>query len=244
MLKISNFEIMGWEHAIRGMRNPMNSWDKSDSGTCSGQRCETCKKKEPCTLVYTDNIGSFALGKNDYDLMTKLRNAGTDHRKFMRMITVYLDITAPLYWWKEFDTYKVGTVANSCSTMHKIAEREFTFADFSCEHLLGYDDLNWGDTVPLVTFVALISITKQDGTPYVPNDGDKVRFAMKAKYEDPEPLVVKDIPIDTLTLTLHPEDTKDLSFGKYVYDIQLTKADGTVDTFITKATIKITEEVD
>ena len=104
-----------------------------------------------------------------------------------------------------------------------------------------------GTTITLTrgdTFVALISITKQDGTPYVPNDGDKVRFAMKAKYEDPEPLVVKDIPIDTLTLTLHPEDTKGLSFGKYVYDIQLTKADGTVDTFITKATIKITEEVD
>lgn len=104
-----------------------------------------------------------------------------------------------------------------------------------------------GTTITLTrgdTFVALISITKQDGTPYVPNDGDKVRFAMKAKYEDPEPLVVKDIPIDTLTLTLRPEDTKDLSFGKYVYDIQLTKADGTVDTFITKATIKITEEVD
>ena len=99
-----------------------------------------------------------------------------------------------------------------------------------------------GTTITLTrgdTFVALISITKQDGTPYVPNDGDKVRFAMKAK-----PLVVKDIPIDTLTLTLHPEDTKGLSFGKYVYDIQLTKADGTVDTFITKATIKITEEVD
>ena len=104
-----------------------------------------------------------------------------------------------------------------------------------------------GTTITLTrgdTFVALISITKQDGTPYVPNDGDKVRFAMKAKYEDPEPLVVKDIPIDTLTLTLLPEDTKDLSFGKYVYDIQLTKADGTVDTFITKATIKITEEGD
>lgn len=118
------------------MRNPLNSWEKSDSGTCSGQRCETCKKEEPCTLVYTENPGSFALGKNDYDLMTKLRNAGTDHRKFMRMITVYVDLTGPLYWWKEFDTYKVGTVANSCSTMHKIAEKEFTLEDFSHEHLL------------------------------------------------------------------------------------------------------------
>ena len=138
MIKIENTEVLGWEHAIRGMRNPMNSWGKGDSGTCSGQRCETCKKKEPCKLVYTDNIGSFALGKNDYDLMTKLCNAGTDHRKFMRMIVVYVDLTAPLYWWKEFDTYKVGTVANSCSTMHKIAEKEFMLEDFSHEHLIDY----------------------------------------------------------------------------------------------------------
>lgn len=104
-----------------------------------------------------------------------------------------------------------------------------------------------GTTITLTrgdTFMALISITKQDGTPYVPNDGDKVRFAMKAKYEDSEPLVNKDVPLDTMTLTLLPEDTKSLAFGKYVYDIQLTKADGTVDTFITKASIKITEEVD
>ena len=104
-----------------------------------------------------------------------------------------------------------------------------------------------GTTITLTrgdTFVALISITKQDGTPYVPNDGDKVRFAMKAKYEDQVPLLVKDIPIDTMRLTLNPEDTKNFDFGKYVYDIQLTKEDGTVDTFITKATIKITEEVD
>lgn len=136
MLKIENTEVLGWEHAIRGMRNPLNSWEKSDSAICSGQRCKTCKKEEPCTLIYTNNPGSFALGKNDYDLMVKLCNAGTDHRKFMRMIVVYLDITAPLYWWKEFDTYKVGTVANSCSTMHKIAEKEFTLEDFSHEHLI------------------------------------------------------------------------------------------------------------
>lgn len=115
MLKIENTEVMGWEHAIRGMRNPKNSWEKSDSGYC-------------------DTI-NYRLGPNDFDLMSRLRNAGTDHRKFMRMITVYLDITAPLYWWKEFDTYKVGTVANSCSTMHKIADKEFTLDDFSYEHL-------------------------------------------------------------------------------------------------------------
>ena len=124
MLKIENFEVMGWEHAIRGMRNPMNSWEKSDS-----------EWVPQFDTVQGPVSGKFIIGPNDYALMKKLRNAGTDHRKFMRMITVYLDITAPLYWWKEFDTYKVGTVANSCSTMHKIAEKEFTLEDFSHEHL-------------------------------------------------------------------------------------------------------------
>lgn len=124
MLKIENFEVLGWEHAIRGMRNPMNSWEKSDSGW------------EPqFDTVQGPVAGEFIIGPNDYALMKNLRNAGTDHRKFMRMITVYLDITAPLYWWKEFDTYKVGTVVNSCSTMHKIHAKEFTLEDFSCEHL-------------------------------------------------------------------------------------------------------------
>lgn len=126
MLKISNFEVMGWEHAIRGMRNPMNSWEKSDS-EFSVCECEQWPHDIKKSLV--------ELGPNDLDLMKQLRNAGTDHRKFMRMITVYVDILAPLYWWKEFDTYKVGTVANSCSTMHKIAAKEFTLEDFSCEHL-------------------------------------------------------------------------------------------------------------
>ena len=131
MLKIENFEVLGWEHAIRGMRNPMNSWDKSDS-EFYGDPWSCQSGVGGCS-----NFGSCAcyIGKNDLDLMTRLRNAGTDHRKFMRMITVYLDITAPLYWWKEFDTYKVGTVANSCSTMHKIHAKEFTLEDFSCEHL-------------------------------------------------------------------------------------------------------------
>lgn len=137
MLKIENTEVIGWEHAIRGMRNPKNSWVKSDSGVCATHGPAHC-----ADCVYTDchaddvEIGTkYILGPNDLNLMTTLRNTGTDHRKFMRMITVYLDITAPLYWWKEFDTYKVGTVANSCSTMHKIADKEFTLADFSCEHL-------------------------------------------------------------------------------------------------------------
>lgn len=126
MIKIENVEVMGWEAAIRGMRNPMNSWEKSDSHICAmdASFCMDCKHKE-----------QYCIGPNDLDLMTRLRKAGTDHRKFMRMVTVYVDILAPLYWWKEFDTYKVGTVANSCSTMHKIAAKEFTLEDFSIEHL-------------------------------------------------------------------------------------------------------------
>lgn len=135
MIKIENVEIMGWEAAIRGMRNPMNSWDKSDSKTIN----MTLKKHELApgveTLDYEPCVPYTSIGPNDFDLMKRLRNSGTDHRKFMRMITVYLDITAPLYWWKEFDTYKVGTVANSCSTMHKIGEKEFEMSDFSCEHM-------------------------------------------------------------------------------------------------------------
>ena len=130
MLKIENFEVLGWEHAIRGMRNPMNSWEKSDSNffdDSEGHVCNICQGRGSMSLI--------DIGPNDYTLMKNLRNAGTDHRKFMRMITVYLDITAPLYWWKEFDTYKVGTVANSCSTMHKIADKKFTLRDFSCEQL-------------------------------------------------------------------------------------------------------------
>ena len=135
MIKIENTEIVGWEAAIRGMRNPLNSWEKSDSGYgCGNDKeyfCDKCSSSFHCpSREKTYNIGS-----NDLDLMTRLRNAGTDHRKFMRMITVYVDITAPLYWWKEFDTYKVGTVANSCSTMHKIHAKEFTLDDFSYEHL-------------------------------------------------------------------------------------------------------------
>lgn len=146
MIKIENTEVMGWEAAIRGMRNPMNSWEKSDSNyrlilasrcdTCTSyllNNCDDCDNCEVYKLCNSPNY--FLVGPNDLDLMTRLSNAGTDHRKFMRMITVYVDITAPLYWWKEFDTYKVGTVANSCSTMHKIADKEFTLEDFSCEHM-------------------------------------------------------------------------------------------------------------
>ena len=136
MLKIENTEVMGWEHAIRGMRNPKNSWEKSDSVFTQHEL-----EDWPHNTVKTFDD----LGPNDHSLMMTLRNAGTDHRKFMRMITVYLDITAPLYWWKEFDTYKVGTVANSCSTMHKIHAKEFTLEDFSHEHLLEPKDVHLPD---------------------------------------------------------------------------------------------------
>ena len=118
MLKIEKTDVYGWDAAIRGMRNPMNSWNNCDS-------------------IFDAGFGSnsFICGENDRSLMERLVKAGTDHRKFMRMIVVYVDITAPLYWWKEFDTYKVGTVANSCSTMHRIHAKEFTLDDFSHEHL-------------------------------------------------------------------------------------------------------------
>lgn len=139
MLKIENTEVMGWKPAIRGMRNPMNSWAKSDSGVCETHGSGKCKDCEYINYCHNSDVEvgtNYILGSNDLKLMTSLRDAGTDHRKFMRMITVYMDITAPLYWWKEFDTYKVGTVANSCSTMHKIAAKEFTLDDFSHEHLI------------------------------------------------------------------------------------------------------------
>lgn len=137
-IQFEHTEVMGWEHAIRGMLNPMNSWEKSDSGYClKTLACHSCKWNRKTEVSCNKNIEehAFVIGKDDLDLMKRLAKAGTDHRKFMRMIVVYVDITAPLYWWKEFDTYKVGTVANSCSTMHKIHAKEFTLEDFSTEHL-------------------------------------------------------------------------------------------------------------
>lgn len=131
MIKFENTEVMGWEAAIRGMRNPMNSWEKSDS----------CWNG---SFAYNTGNPGWHVGENDLDLMRRLAAGGPVHAKYRRMITVYVDITAPLYWWKEFDTYKVGTVANSCSTMHKIADKEFTLEDFSCERLLDKeDDMLW-----------------------------------------------------------------------------------------------------
>ena len=136
MIKIENVVTPSaeqWEAIIRGMRNPMNSWDRSDSGCSYVSDVHAIIDGE---LVYQNPAEHiFCVGKNDWDLMTRLRNAGTDHRKFMRMITVYLDITAPIFWWSEYDTYKVGTVANSCSKMHKIHAKEFILDDFSYEHL-------------------------------------------------------------------------------------------------------------
>ena len=126
MIEITNTDVHGWEAAIRGMRNPMNSWDKSDS---YWGLWEDESPINPCDEPL------FFVGENDLKLMKSLAKAGSDHGKFLRMINVTVDITAPLYWWKEFDTYKVGTVANSCSTMHKIHAKEFTLDDFSCEHL-------------------------------------------------------------------------------------------------------------
>lgn len=119
MIKFEHPEVWGWEHAIRGMRNPMNSWKRSDTTYGLGE----------------DYLADMVIGQNDYDLMARLIKGGQPHRKFLRQIFVSVDITAPLYWWKEFDTYKVGTTANSCSTMHKIQAKEFTLEDFSHEHL-------------------------------------------------------------------------------------------------------------
>ena len=151
MIKIENFEVMGWDHVIRGMRNPMNSWDKSDSGICKGGEdgigCENCAVEIPCTHSYDH---SWQLGKADHELMMKLAKAGSVHGKFRRMIAVYADITAPLYWWKEFDTYKVGTVANSCSTMHKIHAKEFVLDDFSHEHLIGFWETPLRETIEML----------------------------------------------------------------------------------------------
>ena len=135
MIKLENTEVVGWEHAIRGMRNPKNSWSRSDSryAECYGI-CDTCADRD---CQNDPSVEGYIIGPKDHELMLDLAAGGPVHAKYRRMIVVYVDITAPLYWWKEFDTYKVGTVANSCSTMHKIHDKEFTLEDFSCEHLTG-----------------------------------------------------------------------------------------------------------
>ena len=136
MINVENISVTGFDAAIRGMRNPMNSWDKSDTLYCDRVDCNpdrTCPYYNEYGCDGSD--GGIVLGKNDRDLMRKLFKAGTEHRKYLRMIHVSMDITAPLYWWKEFDTYKIGTTANSCSTMHKLTAKDFTIYDFSHEHL-------------------------------------------------------------------------------------------------------------
>jgi len=135
MIKVDNIYLSGFDAALRGMRNPLNSWDKSDSGYCCDTYCEN-----GCPHNYNTcsgfSYGNIVIGESDLGLMKRLFKAGTEHRKYLRMIHVQMDITAPLYWWKEFDTYKVGTTSNSCSTMHKIQSKEFTLDDFSHEHLM------------------------------------------------------------------------------------------------------------
>jgi len=153
MLKAEHIETYGWEAAIRGARNPMNSWAMSDSIFCDMDKCETCRLVKQCREERSLEYQDFYIGERDLDLMRRLVKAGRDHGKFMRMIGISMDIVAPLYWWKEYDTYKVGTVADSCSTMHKIAEKEFTLDDFSHEHLI-YEPLqHLEDTVELLNEV-------------------------------------------------------------------------------------------
>lgn len=180
MLKISNFEVLGWEHAIRGMRNPMNSWEKSDSEfiTEDGDHHDICGNSGP--WYGSDGWPETLIGEQDLDLMKRLRNTGTDHRKFMRMIAVYVDLTAPLYWWKEFDTYKVGTVANSCSTMHKIADKEFTLEDFSCEHLMddGDEELAYGDWIPLHVLEHIVVVLNRQRDRYLETKDKKYWWQM------------------------------------------------------------------
>lgn len=164
MIKFEDTEVFGWEHAIRGMRNPKNSWAKSDSHACDilnelsienyNVRCAGCKNE------FAGRPDCHIVGPNDHNLMMQLAKGGPVHAKYRRMIVVYVDITAPLYWWKEFDTYKVGTVANSCSTMHKIHAKEFTLDDFSCEHLL-----QSASTIQLELYSALACAPVHDGKP-------------------------------------------------------------------------------
>lgn len=149
MIKFENVDVWGFEHAIRGMRNPLNSWGRSDSyhtGNCSHNGCKECSMNTACT------DGDFWVGKNDKDLMTRLIRAGAPHRKFLRQIFVSVDITAPLYWWSEFDTYKVGTTANSCSKMHTLHKRDLTINDFSHEHLDGADTVILNDVIAYLNY--------------------------------------------------------------------------------------------
>lgn len=177
MLTVESTKVEGWEPAIRGMRNPMNSWDKSDTffyleeskESIEGRDCRMAHYRglneeyagyfeELDALEPEENHPDILLGPNDIKLMKQLRDAGKDHAKYRRMVLVWCDILAPLYWWKEFDTYKVGTVANSCSTMHKIAAKEFTLDDFSHEHLDDYEGCVEDDDGGLYTSLGILKL--------------------------------------------------------------------------------------
>lgn len=171
MIKIEKTETSGWETAIRGMRNPLNSWDKSDSrycdGYCDSQGCYDCayyRDGGECAhpAPYPEDRAGYIIGPADLGLMKKLAASGNDHGKFLRMILVTADLTAPLYWWKEYDTYKVGTVANSCSTMHKIQAKEFTLADFSNEHLEEDNQMILGLVIEQLNAARRVFNTTQD----------------------------------------------------------------------------------
>lgn len=171
MLIVEHMSTWGFEHAIRGMRNPMNSWDKSDSHFHYNDCLSCVHTNEDCVKEHKicGDIVCFNIGENDLDLMQRLYKAGTEHGKFLRQIFVSMDITAPLYWWKEFDTYKIGTVANSCSTMHKIHAKEFTLDDFSCEHL------HTGSLVQLEEIIHTLNIMRAE---YIKTDNKEYWWQM------------------------------------------------------------------
>ena len=183
MITFQHTEVAGWESAIRGMRNPLESWEKSDSTPCNyPDRCVSACRRHVCTVG-----DHYYVGPNDLDLMMRLRNAGTDHRKFMRMIVVYVDITAPLYWWKEFVTYRAGVKLldepnpfdiemNSCSTMHTIHKKEFDISDFSCEHLT--NETFTGEVVPEVLLGATIKCLNENRAHYLSTKDKKYWWQM------------------------------------------------------------------
>lgn len=204
-IKIENTEVMGWEAAIRGMRNPMNSWEKSD--TIMKSTILKTEEIAPGVTAYNQEycVPYPVIGPNDMKLAMQLRNAGPEHAKYLRMIAVTCDITGPLYWWKEFDTYKVGTVANSCSTMHKIADKEFTLDDFSHEHLFGPDDmLPYGERGDISKDHALTAIDVDGATCYYTPKGllqmicnalnyERERYLVALKTKEETGLPAKDI---------------------------------------------------
>ena len=188
MIKTENIDVYGFEAAIRGMRAPMNSWAKSDSRRCEkGVGCDYCANDKWCRMMPQ----GFKVGENDLDLMQRLYKAGAEHRKYLRMIHVQMDITGPLYWWKEFDTYKVGTTANSCSTMHKIHAKEFTLNDFSHEHLISeyntqkyfepnYDEKN-SEIRPIIGFADYD--VSETGTVYSWKSGERVALKQRVDVD-------------------------------------------------------------